>query len=175
MLMSHGNVMNTMRRLPPGKSLQYGSYGTTNGQTMTNSPHPFPLPAKLSPELGQVREYWNGLKRGENKIPFADDVNLSALVGLQGRLVLIDVFDKPQRFRFNIVGDDIRNWYGGDLAGKFVDEIVGRGPLAYVLAQASVTVEAAAPTCHHDGFARLLLPLWGGGYVSALLGSIVRL
>jgi hypothetical protein len=142
---------------------------------MTNLPHPFSLPAKLSPEFTQIRDYWDGLKRGENKVPFADDVKLSALVGQQGRLLLVDVFDKPQRFRFNIVGGDIRSWYGGDLVGKFVDEIEVKEPLVYFLAQASVTVEAAAPTCHQGGFARLLLPLWGGGYVSALLGSIVPL
>lgn len=141
---------------------------------MTNSPRPFSLPATLSPELAQVRAYWDGLKRGENKVPFADDVVLSALPGLQGRLILLDVFDKPLRFRFNIVGGDIRTWYGDDLAGKFVDETAAKGPLGYFLAQASATVEAAAPTFHQDGFARLLLPLWGSGYVSALLGSIVR-
>ena len=141
---------------------------------MTNSPHPFSLPATLSPELAQVRAYWDSLKRGENNVPFADDVTLSQLPSLQGRLVLVDVFDKPLRFRFNIVGGDIRTWYGSDLAGKFVDESEARGPLGYFLAQASTTVEAAAPTFHQDGFARLLLPLWGNGYVSALLGGIVR-
>ena len=41
--------------------------------------------------------------------------------------------------------------------------------------QSSATVEAAEPTYFHGGFARLLLPLWGGGYVSMLLGTIVRL
>ena len=141
---------------------------------MTNASHPFSLPAKLSPEHERVRVYWAGLKRGENKLPFADDVKLSALAGLQGRLVLVDVFDKPLRFRFNIIGSDISAWYSGDLAGKFVDEIEPKGPLGYFLAQASVTVEAAAPTYQQDGFTRLLVPLWGGGYVSALLGSIVR-
>ena len=45
-------------------------------KTMSN---PFSLPAKLSPDLARVRDYWDGLKRGENKIPFADDVNLSGL------------------------------------------------------------------------------------------------
>jgi len=141
---------------------------------MTNSPHPFSLPANLSPELAQVHSYWENLKRGENNVPFADDVNLSKLPGLQGRIMLVDVFDKPLRFRFNIVGADVRTWYGGDLAGKFIDEIDPVGPLAYFLAQASTTVEARAPTFHHGGFARLLLPLWGKGYVSAVLGCVVR-
>jgi hypothetical protein len=138
---------------------------------MTN---PYPLPTKLTPELTQVLDYWNGLKRGENKVPFADDVSLSALGGLQGNLVLLDVFDKPLRFRFNIVGAEIRTWYGGDLAGKFLDELDAKGPLAFCLSQASATTEALAPTYYRNGVARLLLPLWGGGPASALLGCVVR-
>ena len=139
---------------------------------MTTSPYPFSPPTRLPPELERVRTYWAGLKRGENEVPFADDVNLSALSGLQDHLVLVDVFDKPRRFRLNIVGSGVRGWYGGDLAGKFVDEIEPKGPLGYFLAQASATVEAAAPTYQQAGFARLLMPLWGDGYVSALLGII---
>ncbi len=139
---------------------------------MTASPYPFSPPAKLPRELERARAYWVGLKRGENEMPFADDVNLSALSGLQDYLVLVDVFDKPRRFRLNIVGSSIRDWYGSDLAGKFVDEIEPKKPLGYFLAQASATVEAAAPTYQQDGFARLLMPLWGDGYISALLGIV---
>ena len=141
---------------------------------MTTSRPPFAPPERLSSELGRVRDYWSGLKRGENAVPFADDVKLSALPGFESRLVLVDVFEKPQRFRLNIVGSDIRDWYGADLAGKFADEVEAKGPFEYFIAQASATVEAAEPTYHHDGFMRLLLPLWGGGYVSMLLGTIVR-
>ncbi len=139
---------------------------------MTTSPYPFSPPANLPREFDHVRAYWAGLKRGENQVPFADDVKLSALSGLQNYVLLVDVFDKPRRFRLSIVGSSIRDWYGSDLAGKFVDEIAPKGPLGYFLAQASATVEAAAPTYQQDGFARLLMPLWGDGYVSALLGIV---
>ena len=37
----------------------------------------------------------------------------------------------------------------------------------------NVTVEARAPTCYAgDGGIRLLLPLWGDGRVSLLLGAV---
>ena len=88
--------------------------------------------------------------------------------------MLVDVFKQPQRFRLNTVGKEIRDWYGADIVGKFVDEIDAKAPLEYFTAQASATVEAAEPTYYHDGFARLLLPLWGNGYVSMLLGTIAR-
>ena len=141
---------------------------------MTKMPHPFALPARLSADLGRVRDYWDGLKRAENQVPFWDDVNLSALPGIEGRLLLVDVFEAPQRFRLNTVGKEIRADYGADLAGKFVDEVEAKGPLAYFAAQASATVEAAGPTYYHDGFARLLLPMWGSGHVAMLLGAVVR-
>jgi hypothetical protein len=142
---------------------------------MTKPPHPFALPARLSSDLGRVRDYWNNLRRAENQVPFWDDVNLSALPGLEGRLMLVDVFERPQRLRLSTVGHEIRNFYGSDIVGKFVDEIEAKGPLQYFVAQASATVEAAEPSYYHDGFARLLLPLWGGGHVAMLLGTIVRL
>jgi hypothetical protein len=141
---------------------------------MTKMSHPFSLPAKLAPDLNRLHEYWGGLKRGENKIPFADDVNLSALAGLKERVMLIDVFEQPQRFRLNSLGGEIRTAYGADVAGKFVDEIEGKGPLQFLNAQASATVEACAPTYHRDGFVRLLLPMWGDGHVALLLGAAVR-
>jgi hypothetical protein len=64
---------------------------------MTQIPHPFPPPVILSSDLGRVRDYWSSLKRGENAVPFADDVKLSALPGFDGRLMLVEVFEKPAK------------------------------------------------------------------------------
>ena len=63
--------------------------------------NPYPLPEKISPTLLRVISYWESLKRGNNKMPFWDDVNLSVLPDLTDRLLLIDVFANPERFRFN--------------------------------------------------------------------------
>ncbi len=141
---------------------------------MSKAPPPFALPANLPADLSRLREYWDHLRRGENKIPFADDVSRTALPGLAERLMLIGVFEKPQRFRLDSLGAEIRAAYGNDVAGKFVDEIEGKGPLQFLNAQSSATVEACVPTYHHDGFARLLLPMWGDGHVALLLGGVTR-
>lgn len=141
---------------------------------MREMPHPFSLPAKLESDLARIHEYWGGLRRGENEIPFADDVNLSALARLKERVMLIDAFEQPQRFRLNSLGSEICADYGADVVGKFVDEIEGKGPLHFLNAQASATVEACAPSYHRNGFARLLLPMWGDGHVALLLGAVVR-
>src|SRR5512138_3264832 len=106
--------------------------------TMTNLP--YPLPAKLSPDLDRVRGYWDGLKRGDANMPFWDDVSLSDLPDLAGRLVLIEVFDKPMRFRFGSIGEDIKRRASADDIGKFLDEVDGRPSLEYLHSQCSATV-----------------------------------
>jgi hypothetical protein len=151
---------------------------------MTTASSPFALPAPLSLDLGRVRDYWESLKRGENNMPFWDDVKLSSLPDLADRLMLIDSFECPQRFRFNLVGERIRERYGADLAGEFMDEIDPKTPLEFFSAQASATIEAKLPTFfrgtapasgrRQSGYDRILLPLWGQGYISMLLGAIAE-
>jgi hypothetical protein len=92
-----------------------------------------------------VQRYWNDLIRAENEMPFADDVNLSQLPALVGNLLLVDVFAKPQRFRFNHLGDELIHRLGTNITGKFADEVELHGPFEFFIAQASATVEARAP------------------------------
>jgi hypothetical protein len=149
---------------------------------MKSSALPFAIPAKLPLVLGQVGDYWASLKRGENSMPFWDDVKLSSLPALSDRLMLVDAFEEPQRFRLSTVGEKIRKRYGDDLAGKFVDELVPKAPFDFLTAQASATIEAKAPTFFagqsstesggHPRYARLLLPMWGDGRIGMLLGAI---
>jgi hypothetical protein len=154
----------------------------TREPTMTGSTPPFALPADLPSDLGRVRDYWASLKRGENSMPFWDDVNLSSLPDLSNRLMLVDAFENPQRFRLNSVGGQIRQRYGADLAGKFIDEIDAKAPFEVFAAQASATIEAKASTFfaseagtaggRQHGYARLLLPMWGDGRIGMMLGAI---
>ena len=117
-------------------------------------------------------------------MPFSDDVNPSTIPDLSGRLILIDVFDRPLRFRLDMVGQDIRERLGRDVIGKFLDEIDAPAPLQYLNSQASAAVESRAPTYYRhdsrqelgsrgtDGYSRLLLPMWGDGRIAMLLGAI---
>jgi hypothetical protein len=149
---------------------------------MNSIPLPFAIPAKLPLDLGRVRDYWKSLKRGESSMPFWDDVKLSSLPDLSDRLMLIDAFENPQRFRLNSVGEQIRKRYGADLADKFVDEIGAKVPFEFLTAQASATIEAKTPTFfasaagtasgRRHGYARLLLPMWGDGRIGMMLGAI---
>jgi len=150
---------------------------------MIPAAQPFPLPRKLSPALASAYRRWKALIRAENTMPFSDDISLLRHGKLSTNLLLIDVFSKPQRFRFNHLGEKTIAKFGVDITGKFADELDLREPLNYFLAQASATVEVAAPTFYSSspprpkrtrrgGYSRILLPAWGNGRVDLLLGAI---
>jgi hypothetical protein len=147
---------------------------------MTKTTHPFAVPAKVSEPFKRVRRYWERLKRGDNNIPFWDDLNLSSLPEVSDQLMLVDAFENPSRFRLNRLGNMIQEQYGVNVTGKFVDEIDIKPPFDFFTAQATATVEARAPTFWNRGspvgnghsYARLLLPLWGNGRIEMLLGLI---
>ena len=68
---------------------------------------PFLLPRKLPVRLARLQHYWNDLRRGENAVLFSDDVNVSAVPELSAILMLVEVFERPQRFRFSRVGQEL--------------------------------------------------------------------
>ncbi len=139
---------------------------------------PYALPDRLSPDLTRVHAYWAGLLRGQASMPFRDDVQLTDLPALAGRLLLIEVFAEPERFRFNTLGPELT---AERLAGKFLDELRLNFPFEFLASQCIATVEAADSTWFRQersagspltrGYARLLLPMWGDGRVGTLLGA----
>jgi hypothetical protein len=136
----------------------------------------FALPDLLEPDLERVQAYWNGLKRGENSMPFWDDVKLSTQAPLADHIMMIAAFENPLRFRFDLVGEDVTRRYGATIAGKFTDEVHPHPPIDRVTEQCLATVERGAPTyfCHTAGganYSRLILPLWGNGHVEMLIAA----
>jgi hypothetical protein len=151
---------------------------------MPASSIPFALPETIERSLARVLSYWQGLKRADNDMPFWDDLKPPALSDQADKLLLIDVFAKPERFRFNFLAKELAQSYGEPLAGKFVDETELRDPFAFLRAQCSATVEARAPTYyrngagnqpgHPAGYSRIQLPMWGEGQVRLLLCAVDR-
>jgi PAS domain-containing protein len=145
---------------------------------------PYALPQNLDPDQTRVLAYWEGLKRGDADMPFSDDVDLSALPDLAANLMLLEVGEAPTRFRFGMVGEEINRRCGGDLMGKFVDEIISRPPFEFLNSQVSATVESRAPTYYRHAtpdtadpgaahaYSRLILPLWGDGAIRMLLCAV---
>lgn len=136
---------------------------------------PFAVPSTMDEGLVRVRDHWLGLRRGQADIPFADDVKLSTLENPAADLMIIDVFERPMRFRISIAGRRIASRYGQLVEGLFADEIIPEAPLDYFLSQCSATVEGRGPTLYRDpqsSYARLMLPLWGDGHISSLLAAV---
>jgi hypothetical protein len=137
--------------------------------------HPFALPARLSPDLTRVHAYWRGLLRGSAQMPFWDDFRPTDLPDLADRIFLVDVFQRPERFRLGVVGRGIG---GESLGGLFLDESPLPQPFAFLRSQCAATVEAGEPTLtvldDKDRSARLVLPMWGDGRISMLLGAVDR-
>jgi hypothetical protein len=140
--------------------------------------HPYAPPTRLSPDLARVHAYWRGLLRGTANMPFWDDAKLTDLPDLADQLLLVDVFDRPERFRISSVGKGLSL---ENVAGEFIDEVDLNSPLEFLRSQSSATVEAAAPTYYRReggdqpslarAYSRLLLPMWGAGRIGMLLGA----
>lgn len=139
----------------------------------SNLNHPFAVPARLPPDLDRVRAYWRGLLRGSAQIPFWDDAKLTELPDLADRLFLVDVFAQPERFRFGVVGKAIDRGLGG----LFLDEADLDRPFDFLRTQCTAAVEGGALTLYRhmdgEGYQRLVLPMWGEGRISMLLGAVV--
>jgi hypothetical protein len=138
-----------------------------------SSSNPFALPSSLTPGLARVRAYWQSLKRADNDMPFWDDVNLSALPEAAERVLLIDAFEQPERFRFNTVGSALLERYGKAVNGQFIDEVELQAPFTDLHRQCSATIATRAPTYFAgSGYGRILLPMWGDGHIGMLLGAV---
>ena len=137
--------------------------------------NPFPLPDYLGAGLQPVVSLWQGLKRGENAIPFADDLGIDSLIKRPGNTFLLRVFQSPDRYRIEFLGDSLQH---SAVAGSFLDEISPKADFSYLRAQSSATVEAVAPTLLRltplsgQSFLRIVLPLWRNGQVDMLLGAV---
>jgi hypothetical protein len=139
----------------------------------------FVLPDQLEGDLERVYAYWNGLKRGDNDIPFWDDVKFSMRARLAREVMVIEAFKNRLRFRFDLVGEDLTRRYGACLGGKFTDEVDLHSPIDRLTEQCRATVERRAPTFFRHaptqsgvGYSRLVLPLWGNGHIEMLIAAI---
>jgi hypothetical protein len=151
---------------------------------MTHDGGLYLLPDRLEPDLERAFAYWNGLKRGDNDIPFWDDVKFSMQARLARDVIVLEAFENPLRFRFDLIGDDITKRYGAAIAGKFTDEIELHPPLGELTSQCRATIERRAPTYFQHapagepqggaGYSRLLLPLWGNGRIEMLIGAVAN-
>jgi len=148
---------------------------------MGRSTSPFAVPHSVAGGLRQALDSWRALRRGQAKVPFADDLDLAAIERENDDVFVLGVFERPIRFRFDIVSLPHFAAAGHDLGDRFLDEIGEPAPLALARAQADATVELGEPTFYQRpeeagvrGYVRLMLPFWGEGHIKLVLGVVAR-
>lgn len=74
------------------------------------------------PALQRIHAYWSE-KRGTRIAPTRADMRPEEIHDLLPYVYILDVMGSPQRFQFRLAGTHIVAEYGGEITGKFLDEI----------------------------------------------------
>ena len=72
--------------------------------------------------LQKLYDYW-AQKRGARLAPKRGDMSPADLKYILPYMYIMDVTGPPYRFRFRLAGTDLVREYGGEITGKFADEI----------------------------------------------------
>lgn len=135
-----------------------------------------PLPTITVPQLRSLSELWLA-KCHSGQLPARADFADEDLRPWFGNLLLVDVVDGPQRFRFRLMGTSLVDAAHRELTGKFFTEADISGYEPDVLEDYAEVVRSRAPVCktrrynpvpgtfmdHWRIYERLLLPLANDG------------
>ena len=80
-----------------------------------------PVPAIEAPLLKQLYADWQARRRGRT-MPAREDFDPLDLKYILGKLLLIDVLQRPPHYRFRLVGTELVVRSGVDLTGKTLDD-----------------------------------------------------
>ncbi len=82
----------------------------------------FLQPGKIqAANLRALYEYWSS-KCGQNRLPTRADLDPADIPRLLPYIYIVDVERDPVRFRFRLVGSRVRDWFGHDATGHYVDD-----------------------------------------------------
>jgi hypothetical protein len=120
--------------------------------------------------LKKLHGYWLA-KKQHRLAPARTDIDPAELRHMLPYLFMVDVENRPLRYRFRLVGTAIVSSFGLDITGRYLDEVGFR------------VVATGEPSCHQVHFTRgngrflayerLILPLSSDGRsVDMLLGGI---
>jgi hypothetical protein len=137
------------------------------------------------PLLRRLYDYWDG-KRAGRSAPTRADIHPEELTFILPFLYLIDVVGTPPRFQFRLAGTGIVTEFGGELTGKFADEIDLDNQQTAIIAEYERVVRSAKPISSrwnytkYDGrqlsYEHVILPLSSDGRAVDMLlgGALIR-
>jgi hypothetical protein len=119
------------------------------------------------PRLKTLHTFWD-LKRGSRRYPARADFAFKDLHQWLGHLALVDVVQRPLRFRIRLLGTRLVEYAGKDHTGQWLDECVAPEHVAETLEPFLHCVEHGTPVVRHSRYVnpravrstleRLLLP-----------------
>ena len=150
----------------------------------------------LSGPLVGLYSFWDQRRRSD-PMPSYQDVMTEGLIRWWGHLCVSEREPLSERFRVSWVGGDLFQVYEHDLTGRYLDEVLPRLGLKWLLESYEHCVRTGRPSytlapaglgdgaegngpvksASHQSLARLLLPCGRNGRVEAILAasySIVR-
>ena len=137
---------------------------------------------ELEPRLRHLLHYWQD-KRAGRAWPARRDIDPLDLRPLLGHINMIDVVprsDGPPRFRYRLFGTEFVFYHGGDLTGRWLDEITDPGFRRELIAMyAGITERGELRMLSYDymlasgphRFQALALPLSGDGRIIDMILS----
>lgn len=78
------------------------------------------VPDGRDPDLGSVLSYWSD-KRGGRRMPSRADIDPIDIPSLLPHIGLVDVEDRPRRYRYRLVGSFIAAMWGESFQGRYLD------------------------------------------------------
>ena len=156
-------------------------------QAIIESGAPSPDGPGLRPRTPQLRallDYWNG-RRGELPFMLCRDLHPREIVELLPLVFVLDVEDRPRRYRIRLMGTGIVKRFGGEFTGRYMDELDFGAARARVLAEYDRVADRVAPHLafsdydqaggRHFQAERLALPMSSdGARADRLLGAVVH-
>jgi hypothetical protein len=135
-----------------------------------------------SPLLRELRDYWL-TARGDRAMPAREDVDPIDIPRLLPHLLLVEVHENPQRFRYRVVGTELTRLADRDPTGRWLDRDLYGDDLERVLVDFRACADTGAPVASRDTtmylpndwivIEALLLPLGGpDGHVAMILVGI---
>ena len=83
---------------------------------------------ELSDLQRQALDYWQSLQGPEGELPARAHLDVLDIPGVMPNVVIFDVLDDPQDFRYRLVGTKITENTFGDYTGKTLRQMEGKGP-----------------------------------------------
>ncbi len=161
-------------------------------ETPYRNRHIQPVPEQeLDPRLAGMVDYWRGKisadADGATHLPGRAAIDPLDFRALLGHVLLVDVLRDEagaRRYRYRLFGTEFVFYHGGDLTGRYLDEISNAEFRAELLAQYDAAVTGRQPqymtydyivAAERHRFHAVLLPLAADGVtVDMVLGCGVR-